>query len=63
MFGTQKDTNDISNIAQCVFSSIYENCITGVMVRVLAESVVDLLFEPRSGHTEEYKIGIYCFSA
>jgi hypothetical protein len=33
------------------------------MVRVLVSSVVDRWFEPRSGQTKDYKIGICCFSA
>jgi hypothetical protein len=33
------------------------------MVRVLASSVVDPGFEPRSGQTKDNKIGICCFSA
>ena len=33
------------------------------MVIVLASSVVGREFEPRSGQTKEYKIGIWCFSA
>ena len=32
------------------------------MVSVLASSVVDREFEPRSGQTKDYKIGISCFS-
>jgi hypothetical protein len=39
------------------------NCIGGVMVSVLLSSVVDRGFEPRSGQTKDYKIGICCFSA
>jgi hypothetical protein len=39
------------------------NRIGGVMVSVLASSVVDHGFEPRSGQTKDYKIGICCFSA
>jgi hypothetical protein len=35
----------------------------GVMVSVLASSVVDRGFEPRSSQTKDYKIGICCFSA
>ena len=35
----------------------------GVMVSVLASSVVDRGFEPRSGQTKDYKIDICCFSA
>jgi hypothetical protein len=31
------------------------------MVSVLVTSVVDRGFEPRSGQTKDYKIGIYCF--
>ena len=37
--------------------------IGGVIVRVLASSVVDRGFEPRSGKTKDYAIGICCFSA
>jgi hypothetical protein len=33
------------------------------MVSVLASSVVDRGFEPRSGQTKDHKIGICCFSA
>jgi hypothetical protein len=33
------------------------------MVSVLATSAVDRVFEPRSGKTKDYKIGICCFSA
>jgi hypothetical protein len=29
---------------------------------MLTSSVVDRGFEPRSGQTNDYKIGIYCFS-
>ena len=33
------------------------------MVSVLASSAVDRSFEPRSGQTKDYNIGICCFSA
>jgi hypothetical protein len=33
------------------------------MVSVLASSEVDRGFDPRSGQTKDYKIGIYCFFA
>ena len=33
------------------------------MVNVLASSAVDPGFEPRSGQTKGYEIGICCFSA
>jgi hypothetical protein len=33
------------------------------MVSVLASSAVDRGFEPRSGQTKDYNIGICCFSA
>ena len=39
------------------------NRISGVMVSVVASSVVDRGFEPRSDKTKYYKIGICCFSA
>ena len=37
--------------------------IDGVMVSVVTSSAVDRGFEPRSGQSTEYKIGICCFSA
>ena len=37
--------------------------IGGVMVSVLAPGAVDRGFEPRSGQTKDYQIGICCFSA
>ena len=40
------------------------DCIGGVVVSVLASSAVDdFWFEPRSGQTKDYEIGICCFSA
>jgi hypothetical protein len=33
------------------------------MVSVLASGAVDRDFEPRSGQTKDYEIGICCFSA
>ena len=45
------------------FISLRVNCISGVMVSVLASSVVDRMFDPRSGQTKDCKIGICCFSA
>jgi hypothetical protein len=33
------------------------------MVSVLTSSAVDCEFEPRSGQTKDYKIGMCCFSA
>ena len=38
------------------------NRIGAVMVSVLISSVVDRGLKPRSGQTNEYKIGICCFS-
>ena len=32
------------------------------MVSILASSAVDRGFDPRSGQTKDYKIGICCFS-
>jgi hypothetical protein len=39
-----------------------EFCIGDIMLSVLASSAVDRMFEPPSGQTKDYKIGIYCFS-
>ena len=36
--------------------------IDDVMVSVLASSAVDRGFEPRSGQTKDYTIGMCCFS-
>ena len=41
----------------------YSNLIGGVIVSVLASSVVHRGFESRSGQTKDYEIGICCFSA
>jgi hypothetical protein len=43
-------------------SKLCLNRIGGVMVVVLASSVVDRGFEPQSGQTKDYNIGICCFS-
>ena len=39
------------------------NHISGIVVRVLASSVINRVFEPRLGQTHDYKIGILSFSA
>jgi hypothetical protein len=39
------------------------NRIGSVMVSVLASSAIDCGYDPRSGQTKEYKIGMCCFSA
>ena len=39
------------------------NCIGGTMVSIFASIVVDREFEPQSGQTKDYNIGICCFSA
>ena len=45
------------------WSYVYSrNHIDGVMVSVPPSSAVDHVFEPRSGQTKEYKIGICCLS-
>jgi hypothetical protein len=46
-----------------LFLLILVNRIGGVMVSMLASGVVDCGFEPWSGQTKDYKIGICCFSA
>jgi cytochrome b subunit of formate dehydrogenase len=50
----------------CTMFSMFSlslNRIDGVMASVLASSVVDRGFDPWSGQTKDYKIGICCFSA
>ena len=53
--------NQNSNL--CFTYDIHVFIIGGVIVSVLASSAVDCGFEPRSGQTKDYKIGIFCFSA
>ena len=40
-----------------------DNRIGGVIVSVFASIAIDRGFEPQSGQTKDYKIGIWCFSA
>ena len=40
-----------------------ENRISGVMISVLVSSALNRGFEPRTGQTKDFKIGICCFSA
>ena len=44
-------------------SAAAHNLRTASMVSMLVLSVVDPEFEPRSGQTKDYEIGISCFSA
>ena len=44
-------------------SPLFFSRIGGVMVSVLTPSTVDGGFESRSGQTNDYEIGISCFSA
>ena len=46
-----------------MFSLVNILSIGGVMVSMLASSAIDRGFEPRSGQTKDYKIGICCFTA
>jgi len=50
-------------ISLLLFCSSAWNRIGGVMVCLLASSVVDRGFEPRAGLTKYYEIGMRCFSA
>ena len=51
------------DIAEILFTHFWLDRIGGVMVIVLASSAIDCGFEPRSGQTKDYEIGICCFSA
>ena len=53
---------DISHFNWNEFVMLQRVIIGVVMVSMLASSVVDRRFEPRSSQTKDYKIGIYCFS-
>ena len=54
---------DISHFNGYEFVMLQRVIIGVVMVSMLASSVVDRRFEPRSSQTKDYKIGICCFSA
>jgi hypothetical protein len=47
-----------------IYLAVYNdgNCISGIMVSVLASSVVVREFESQSGQTKDYKTGICCIS-
>ena len=47
----------------CVIFQNRTSRIGGVIVWVHDSCVVDRDFEPRSGQTKYYKIGIWCFSS
>ena len=51
------------DIAEILFTHFWLDRIGGVMVIVLASSAINYGFEPRSGQTKYYEIGICCFSA
>ena len=55
-------TKLLEDILSSLQNQIYDR-IGGVVVSVVASSAVDRGFEPRSGQTKDYKIGICCFSA
>ena len=50
-----------SAILECLFIMSF-NRIGDVMVSVLVSNAVDRGFDPRSGQTKDYEIGICCFS-
>ena len=49
--------------ANLAIFQLSDNHIGGVMVSVLASSVINHVFHPQSGQTKDYKNGICCFSA
>jgi hypothetical protein len=51
------------DIDEILFTHLWLDRIGGVMVIVLALSAINCGFEPRSGQTKDYEIGICCFSA
>ena len=53
----------LTSCSKDLVMSMKHNHIGGVVVRMFASSAVDRGFEPRSGRTKDYKIGICCFSA
>jgi hypothetical protein len=53
----------VFNTQTYAISTYHHYHIGGVMINILTSNAVDCGFEPRSGHTKVYKIGICCFSA
>ena len=51
------------SVGQSLMFISFLNRIGGVMVSVLASSVVDLGIEPRFSQTKDYQIGFCCISA
>ncbi len=60
-FIIRKDIIETSQVVLNFCRTVY-NRIGGVMVSVLASSVIDRGFDPWSGQTKDYKINICCFS-
>ena len=50
-------------VSVLVSKAVDRGFISGVVVSVLVSKAVDCGFEPRSGQTKDFKIGICCFSA
>ena len=53
----------VFNTQTHAISTYHHYHIGGVMINILTSNAVDCGFEPKSGHTKVYKIGICCFSA
>ena len=58
----QQMTDRLYHIGQESNSKRFVKHISSVMVSVLASSAVDHGFDPRSGQTKSYNIGIDCFT-
>ena len=54
--------SDMEEIKTIHYNGQKNDRIGGVMVSVLSSSVVDRGFQPWSGQTKAYEIGICCFS-
>ena len=50
-------------LSSLIYSCKQKNGIGCVMVGVLSSNVVSCRFDPRLGHTKDYQVGIFCFSA
>ena len=50
-------------LCHVIFCADIGHMYKSVMASVLAPSAVDRGFEPGTGQTKDYKIGIFCFSA
>jgi hypothetical protein len=53
----------LSNLSLYAFTVVHLDRLNPIVGSLLVSSAVDRGFEPRSGQTKDYEIGIFCISA